>query len=112
MLSTAPDTALRIVSMICGSISSILLITSIAIRLTSRDHRLLTRGQLRAQIGFLLVLIGIVYGVCESLFHLPHYRLWIVALGSAWSVIGCSGMLMDALDERRHPNVRRLTSRP
>jgi hypothetical protein len=65
-----------------------------------RDPPGLTRGQVRAQSGFLVMLIGAAYGVGEILFGWYHLRLMILALGTSWSVIGCWGLLLDAIDER------------
>lgn len=95
------DTVLRLISFVASCIGMPVLALSITVRLKA-DPRVLTRGQLRGQLSLGLLMFGVAWGVGEGLWHLPHYRLYIFAVASVFAVVGVSGMLGDALDERKH----------
>lgn len=96
------DDVLRMFVFVGSSIAGSVLALSLLMRLR-RKPPTLTRGQVLAQSGFLMLIVSAFYGVGEGLWGWPHYRLWILALGILWSIAGCIGLLFDALDERRHP---------
>ena len=102
MLTNRYDDLIRSVVFVLTGIAASILALSIGMRLT-RHPRLLTKGQLRAQVGFFFLLVSAFYGVGEGLWGWYHLRLWLLLLATFFSVIGCVGMLGDAMDERRHP---------
>lgn len=96
------DTVLRILVFLSTPAAAGELVASMVLRLRARPRRL-TRGQFRGQLALLLFLMSAWYAVGESLFGWFHLRLWLLGAAAVFAVVGCGGMLADALDERRHP---------
>lgn len=93
------DTPLRYVSFFGALLSAVLL--GWALWLKSVPVRTLTTGQVLAQGGFMLLIVSVIYGTGEALWHWYHIRLWVLAVAVVWSAAGCGYLVAEQLHDRR-----------
>jgi branched-subunit amino acid ABC-type transport system permease component len=92
----ASDVFLRMVSFYLAIFALSLLLYVEIFRIS-----LLTRGEIIVREGLGALLIAIIYGTGEQLWHWPHWRLYILSLALAFVVIGLVWMTCEKLVDRR-----------
>lgn len=100
----ASDAFLRMVSFF-GAIFALSLLIYVEVFRIS----LLTRGEIIVREGLGALLIAIIYGTGEFLWHWPHWRLYILTLALALVVLGLLWMtaekVIDHRDQQRRIHV-------
>lgn len=90
------DDALRLVSFMLALFGSVLLVF-----VNWRRLHKLTRGEIVVREGLFALLVSVVYGTGEFLWHWPHWRLYILTVATSWVFIGLIWMTCERVLDRQ-----------